>query len=535
MLKLEPLIPTLNLWQLQGETNGYLLVRGKRSLLIDCPGPGLPRLCQERKLPIPDVVLHTHVQEEHCREWQDLAAAEVYAPEAAVDIAKRSPQFWEECRTFWPPSRAWEEERGREKYGFCGCMTERPPAQPLHICGSLKAGDVFQWQDVILEIVALPGSGRYAQGFFWREADCLFCGDLLAAGGFLANLYDLERCYGKPLGYEELASSLQTVKKIRPRLLLPSSGPISEKPVEDCDQLMARIQWVFSPPRRRNGECGLRNFQPRRKFGRYVEVADGVYQNDNYGNVILFVASDGAGLMVDPDPCIWEPWEASQRAFEGDLDLLERETGLKNIEMAFVTHYHGDHCECAPLLKKRYGTLLAATPDVAMLLERPDDFPYPARLPWYAFPFSNLLTDIRLPYGQPLRWRDASFTPIHLPGHCWAHSGLICLWRGRRIVCSGDVFQYGGGPIEMPLPICYSDTAWPERGSAIAFRRMRDIKPDIILGGHSHAYAGDVDAILADFISCAEESEQMARQMVIGDLCAAMTPPGYDSIRARLI
>ncbi len=535
MLTLEPIIPPLALWRVQGETNGYLLLRGGRSLLIDCPGSGLARLCQDCGLPVPDTILHTQVQEEHCREWQDLAAAAVYVPEAALEVAKRSPQFWADCRTCWPPSREWEDERGREKYGFSGCMTERPPAQPLNVCGALKPGELFRWQDLALEIVALPGSGRYAQGFFWRETGCLFCGDLVRAGGYLVNIYDLERCYGKPVGYEEIARSLQAVKALAPRWLLPSSGPLSENAVEDCARLLARIQWVFDPPRRRRGERRFRNFTPRRKFGRYAEVADRVYQSDDAGgNVILFVAPDGSGLMVDPDPCIWLPWQESQRAFQDDLDLLEKETGLKKIEMAFVTHYHGDHCECVPLLKERYGTSLAATPDVAKLMAQPEDFPYPARIPWYAFPFARLSTDIILPYGRQLVWRGAAFTPIHLPGHCWAHAGLICRWRGRRILCSGDVFQYGDGLISVPLPICYNDTAWPARGVAVSLRRMREARPDLILGGHSHACAGDVEAILDDFLACAEESEKLAQQMIVGDLGRAMTPPGYDAIRQKL-
>ncbi|MCX7934174.1 MAG: MBL fold metallo-hydrolase, partial [Planctomycetota bacterium] len=503
MLTLEPLFPPLGLWRVQGETNGYLLVRGGRSLLIDCPGPGLARLCQERGLPVPDTILHTQVQEEHCREWEDLAAAEVYVPEAAVEVARRSSQFWAACRTFWPPSREWESERGREKYGFGGCTTERPPAQPLRVCGALRPGEAFRWQSIALEVLALPGSGRYAQGFFWRETGCLFCGDLLRAGGYLVNFYDLERCYGKPFGYTELISSLQAVKALAPRWLLPSTGPVSENTVEDCERLLARVQWVFAPPQRRSGERRYRNFASRRKIGRYVEVAEGVYQSDNAGNVILFVAPDGNGLMVDPDPCIWLPWEESQRAFQADLDLLEKETGLKKVDLAFATHYHGDHCECAPLLKERYGTAFAATPDVAMLLARPEDFPYPALLPWYAFPFARLEADFVLPYDRPLAWSGATFTPIHLPGHCWAHAGLVCVWRGQRILCSGDVFQYGDGPISVPLPICYSDSAWPERGVAVALRRMREARSDLILGGHSHACAGDVDAILADFLACA--------------------------------
>jgi len=522
----------LGLWKIESETNGYLVVRGERSLLIDCPERTVGRALRAAGLPLPDTILHTQVQEEHCREWGDLAEARVYVAEASADVATRSRRFFAECRTVWPPSREWES-RGEEKYGLGGCTTERPPRRALNVAGTLRPDTTFRWKDVLLEVAALPGSGKRSIGLFWRDADILFSGDLVRAGGFLVNFYDLERSYGLPSGYDELRRSIAAVRRLAPRTLLPSTGPAITHPKADCERLLARIAWVYDPPKRRATQaCALTNYRPRREFGRYREVADGVFQNNNAGNIILFVDERGRGLMIDPDPCVWFSWETNVREVNGDLDLLEREAGLKRIEFALPTHYHGDHVEYVDLIRERYGAKFLATPDVAAVLERPKDFRYPCVVDWYGFPFDHVQVDGRLAYGRPFLWHGVPIVPVHTPGHCYAHTGYFIRWKGLRIFCSGDVLQYGAGPISVPLPVVYSDTAWPDRGVLVAFERIAALEPDLVLGGHSHSFFDRRGTILRHFCWAARQSLELARDMIAGgDLLRAMTPPGYDEKR----
>ena len=68
----ELLNPALGLWCLSHNTNGYLIVRDNASLLIDCPGPDVADALQRRGLPLPELILHTQVQAEHCYEWATL-------------------------------------------------------------------------------------------------------------------------------------------------------------------------------------------------------------------------------------------------------------------------------------------------------------------------------------------------------------------------------------------------------------------------------------------------------------------------------
>ena len=149
--------------------------------------------------------------------------------------------------------------------------------------------------------------------------------------------------------------------------------------------------------------------------GPYREVTPGIVQNTTDGNVVLFIDEAGRGLLIDPDPCIWIQWEEACRGVHAELDLCEREFGLKRVEIVLITHYHGDHAEYAGLLRERYGAQVAATPDVAVLLERPKDYRYPFTIDWYNVPPDHIDVDRRLPYDETLMWNDVPVTPIHTP------------------------------------------------------------------------------------------------------------------------
>ena len=106
-----------------------------------------------------------------------------------------------------------------------------------------------------------------------------------------------------------------------------------------------------------------------------------------------------------------------------DLDLLEREAGLKTIDTVLITHPHGDHIQYCDLLRERYNSTIMATPDVASLMQYPEKFPYPALLDWYNFPVTSIAVDSHLTYEQPFNWHNTTILPSH-PGHCYAHTGF---------------------------------------------------------------------------------------------------------------
>lgn len=534
--------PTLNcidahhgLWVLQAETNGYLIVRADRALLLDCPCVEAAVLLQQAGLPSPELILHTQVQEEHCREWAAFPDVPVQVHASAHDIAMRAPAFFSAAATIWPPDRDWST-LGEDCYGIAGCVTERPPVKPLCVTAVFLPGDTLHWQDVQLEVIALSASGKRSVGFIWRTANVAFTGDLIHAGGRLVNIYDLERSYGG-VALPPVKKALAGIGATGVTRFLPTTGPIINQPEKDIARLSAFLrQPGLSAPRRAGIARKFINFKPLRTFGRYRQLDVGLYQSANFGNIVLYVDTQGRGLMVDPCNCVWDLWEPSLASMQADLDLLESETGLRQVDTVLLTHPHGDHVQYAPLLRERYGSRVLATPDVARLLAEPERFPYPCMLDWYNFPFRMLNMDALLTYAQPFDWHGTCVRPVHTPGHCFAHAGFLIDWQGRSTFCSGDALQYGDGAITGGLPFCYNDNGFPDRSPAISYRRMADLKPDLVIGGHSYCFRDPDGGILRDFADVWTAQERaLADYVPNGDLLRATTPPGYDAVRPSIL
>jgi len=478
-------------------------------------------------------VLHTQVQEEHCREWKAFPDAKVIVDERCFDIAGGGPEFI----TSYIDKQSintcgdWDTLRGMEEFGHGGCMTERPPVMPLNVVDRFTSGYVFNWEDQCFIYLTLPGSGKYSGGIYWQNERILFSGDLILKDGYTANLYDTERCYGFPLGYNEMDISLQKVINMKPLRLYPSSGAVINDPIKDCNILRERIAWVNSPVTfRENTEYSQINYQPECEFGRYKKVLPGLYQNNNAGNIVLYVDDKGRGLMIDPDPCVWLSWDENTQAMHHDLDLLEREAGLKTVEIVLLTHYHGDHVRFCDLLRKRYGTTITATRDIAANLLTHGI--YPCQLKWYDLPFTQIHIDNYICHDQPFDWNGIPVLPIHTPGHCYAHTGFVIDWNGVRTATTGDTLQYGAGPIRVDMPVIYNDTAWPDRGFIKTFEQLLHHQTDLVLGGHSFSFFDD--GILSDWHEAAKASYESAKQMIKdGDLLPAMTPPGFNELRIR--
>ena len=292
-------------------------------------------------------------------------------------------------------------------------------------------------------------------------------------------------------------------------------GPLITSPAAD----LARLEKLLADPlavtpRRAGTTWALTNFPPLREFGRWRENLPGIFQNNNFGNVVLFVDEAGRGLMIDPDFCVWKSWEENVREWNDDLDLLGREAGLRNVERALVTHYHGDHIQYCDELRRRFGTRVQTTADVAAAMETPEHFPYPYRVDWYGFPFASVRVDDRLAHEATQRWHDLEYTPVHTPGHCFAHTGYLIQWRGHRLFCAGDAVQYGAGPIGAALPVLYNDTAWPERGLGVTLRRLIELRPEFVFGGHSHAFADPDGSIVKDMLAAQLKAEANLRRLV---------------------
>lgn len=523
------LAPDIHIFSLVGEATSHLVVRHGRGLLIDCHSTQMGRWLKNRDLPIPDLILHTHVQPEHCREAGSFPDARILVHELLEELAGKREAYERAANTVWDNPAEWMETMGREKYGVAGSVTVFPPDVPLKVSGTFREGDHIIWQDLAFEVIPLPGHGRHHVGFVLElkgKPLAVFTGDLLCHPAKLVNIYDLEINYGGTV-LPTLPSVLRNLAQLHVRHYFPATGPvIPDGPAQAVDLADAidayqeALKWqsgIFKPAA-----------QPDYPgVGRYLKLHRGIYQLNNFGNCILLIDDLGRGLMFDPGPC---DYESPTRTvdFHKDLDLFERECGLRTVDLALVTHIHGDHYDMVPELRKRYPECRVGAWDlVARVIEAPWDFPYPALLPWYNLGFDYVTIDEVLSEDSPFNWHDVPIRSFHLPGHCYCHAAYMLTFNGLSLAITGDTIQSRGD--SGGLGFIISNHSIPDEHSGIlkSYRRMVVEKVDLNLGGHGSHFV-DCAAQYAESLRRIEYALPYLRRLVPGgDLDAAFLRTGF--------
>jgi glyoxylase-like metal-dependent hydrolase (beta-lactamase superfamily II) len=517
------LAPDVQIYSLTGKASSHVVIRKGQSLLIDCHSEQLGRWLDRRGLPMPDMILHTHVQPGHCCEGGQFPAARILVHEQLAELAGDRAAYERAAHTVWDNPAEWGVTLGREKYGVAGSITEFPPVVPLKVTGTFREGDRLTWQDLVIEVIPLPGHSRHHVGFV-LELDgtplAIFTGDLVCHPSKLVNVFDLESRYGGTT-LDTLPAILQDLAKRPVNHYFPATGhAMANGPVQALelakaiDAYQAALNW-------RSGEFKPAPQPDYPRVGRYLQLHKGVYQLDNFGNCILLIDDQGRGLMFDPGPC---DFESPNRLadFHRDLDLLERECGLRSIDLALVTHIHGDHYDMAPELRKRYpGCRVGAWDLVARVMEAPWDYPYPALLPWYNLGFDHVGVDDILSEDTPYRWHDVVIRSIHLPGHCYCHAAYLLIFNGLRLAITGDTIQSRGDSDGLNFTI--SNHSVPDERSGIlkAYRQMVAEQVDLNIGGHGSHFI-NCAALYAESLKRVEHALPYLRCLVPGgDLEAA--------------
>jgi len=527
MRMVSELAPDLRVYSLVGEAASHLVVRNGRCLLIDCHSSQMDRWLARRGLPAPEMILHTHVQPEHCREADQFPGARILVHEELAELAGDRPAYEAATHTVWDNPADWMNTLGLEKYGIAGSITVFPPIVPLKVSGTFREGDRLAWQDLVLEVMPLPGHSRHQVGFVLELDDralAVFTGDLLCHPAKLVNVFDLEINYGGTV-IASLPAVLRALAQRPVQRYFPATGHAIENGpaqalelAEAIDAYQAALTWQsgrFKPAA-----------QPEYPLvGRYRQLHKGIYQIDNFGNCILLIDGQGCGLMFDPGPCDYES-QARLADFHRDLDLFERDCGLKTIDTLLVTHIHGDHYDMAPELRRRYpGCRVGAWDLVARVMEAPWDYPYPALLPWYNLGFDHVAVDDVLSEDLPYDWHGVAIRSIHLPGHCLCHAAYLLTFNGLRLAITGDTIQSRGEADGLTFII--SNHSVPDGNSGIlkTYRQMVEERVDLNLGGHgSHFW--DCHAQYTESLRRIEHTLPFLRALVPGgDLLSAFVRP----------
>jgi glyoxylase-like metal-dependent hydrolase (beta-lactamase superfamily II) len=467
----------------KGGTSCHLLLSEGASLLVNCITGLEPSAILAAGHPVPEEIWHTRVDDTLAAEGGDFEAL-ILLPASFAEVARASEDYWKKARTTWEHPEEWMVTFGRETYGVAGSLIVQPLSRPLAVFQTFKSGDFLEWRGFRFRVLDFSVRNFYSVGFALErggETIALFSGDLVEGSGRLPDAHGFESNYAG-LPWERIASTLREGAALKPAWMFPSTGGPVEDPASLLDPLAVRVgdflNFTQTPP------LAFSQMEPPR-FGRYHDHGDSVYQITNFGNTILFINSEGFGLLVDPGPCDFGN-PSRKEDFVADLEMFEAEAGLKAIDLVLVTHFHGDHYDLWPEVQRRYPECrLGAWGPVADVIEHPDFYPYACRLPWYNVGWNKCAVDLKLKRGAPLLWHGIPIHTVHLPGHCLVHAGYWLDWHGRRILFSGDSIQTQGEVDTLQFPGINHSVPGTKEGHAEAYRQIIPLGIDLNLGSHS--------------------------------------------------
>ena len=328
------------------------------------------------------------------------------------------------------------------------------------------SGDLF-WQDRRIRFIDTPGHGRGAMSVILdhRGKQLVFCGDAAHEGATIWQPYHLEWDHWTGEGVLAVWEGVQRLANLGMDTLCPSHGPIITKAPRDMltqlgQKLMAfyHAKGSICPGEKdrycspRIMRCGARQLLPN------------LYQFGT--NAYLLVGSKGEAMVIDV--------MASEMA---ELDALLDDLGGCSLTAATCTHYHWDHSDGLPEVKRRFGTTTYLHPWVAEALKDVET----NDKPW--LPKEPILPDRLLPENGQWEWNEFTFRVAPFPGQTRWHCALMAEIGGKRVLFGGDNFQTNsrwngtGG-------FCAFNGSDFRRGFIPSAQQVIDWNPDVIANGH---------------------------------------------------
>jgi len=481
--RFQPVAGSDRVYRLEDGCAVYLLRDGDRGLLIDLgAGAALDALAGAGVTGL-DGVLFTHAHRDQCAGAARASAAGVPLrfPEAArgfVDSEARA-----DLRLPTPLLRAYP---GR-------FMPPRPfPGARF----DLRPGTTLSWGGLDLEIVATPGHIDHQVAFLVDEGErrFAFCGDALHSAGKLHEPYHLETDHYTGAGARAAAESLRVLMQLRPNVLCPSHGPVTEGNLWPVfEETIARLHRLAGL---KDTICPGRPAVPRLVRptpGALMPLSSHLYV---WNNSYFLLSDDGPALMVDNAGALperfWEQW----RALPGSP---------RPIEVVLVTHIHCDHVEGIDALRAATSTVplsVWAHAAIAGAIEEPHRW----RRPWLAERGTRV--DRRLAEGEAFTWREYPFRAHDFPGQTDLHAAYEATVDGRCVLFSGDNFyppqQWGGTG-----GLCGLNGGHPLRGWRRSIDLILALEPEWILASHIQPFPYRRD----DFLACRDWTESVAAAM----------------------
>lgn len=476
--------------------NVGLIERNGRGLLIDSGEGSVLQAAKHVGINRIDWVLYTHHHRDQCSGVELLrkAGVKLAVPDAEANFFRNASDFWLQADNYID-----------HRYDF------RPDLFVLRVSVTpdreLKAGDIFQWEDLDIHVVPTPGhtDGSVTYIVAIDGEKIAFTGDLIYGPGKLWEFYSLQKAFpgmtgGREFGkggywgfggaVSDIKRSLSTVLSYNPTVLVPSHGVVMKDPrtaatllAENLDRLMANY---------------LKLAAWRIYFGSRVDPGYDVpmllprpvtplppWMHRMIQTSWFLRSDDGSAFLMD---CGFAPI----------LDEIDRSVTLgtiKRIDGIWISHYHDDHVESVNAVRRRYGAMVYAQRELQDILENPLAYSMPCLYP------ESIRVDRALSEGQVINWKGYRLTGFYFPGQTIYHDGLLIEHDGTRVFMSGDSIANFG----IDDYCSYNrNFLGKEPGYQQCFRLLLQLKPDVLVAAHfgaipfSDAYLQEASRILRE-------------------------------------
>lgn len=464
---------TDELYLVRDVCNVYLLKRGDRALLIDAGDARVLELTDRLGIKRIDWVLQTHAHRDQCQ-----GAPRLAAQGTRIAVPANEQRFFTDAEGFWDNFALF--------YRYFYKPDQFKPRENIPVHRALKDGEVFEWEGLRIEALETPGHSLGALSYL-LELDgrrYAFTGDMIHSPGRVWNLYHFDHHYwdGGFKGVVQNRVGLERVLARKPELLLPSHGEPIADPAKAVALLQENLEALYDFDTLALAERETPG--PRQPQPRLHRISEHLYHlaPTNY----LLISENGNALLYDY-LAVSNPHEFYH------YDSLPTELaklGVKNIEVATLSHFHEDHVRGLPDLKQRYGAEIWLFENMADIMEHPSRY----NLPCLAE--ESIVADRVLHDGETIRWREYEFKVVHFPGQTMYHMALEAMVDGRRVMFCGDSDVYlphDPNLIHRNRKLHGISTFLnyyqlePGLGYLRALDRLLELEPELLLFAHSGA------------------------------------------------
>ncbi len=471
--------------------NVYVLRAGDEAILINLGnGSVLDHLAELGIKRVAWVLITDHHREQHQGiERIDRTVTQIAAPKAEQALLETPTEF-----------RKWHARLG-DKHTVHGASYVRPPRTAISLDRVLKPGETFTWKGINLTCLGTPGHSPGGMTYTIRQGDktAAFVGGVMHDGARMTNWFDTEWDYGFAKGIDTLIATVENLLTRRIALALPSQGPAITNPKEQFRTYRQKLatfrkRYVRGYPVFKMAEEDQDSVSQPTDAPHVNRVTPHLYKlsrNHAGKNFGIIVSDNGRGLVLDGGLF-------SEAMLDEIIAGMRRHMGLKEIDAMWVSHMHGDHFLLGPVLQRKYGAKTWTLDRIADKCENPHRYDYAALVSAYGAGIDGMKIDRRFRDGETIEWEGCKIQVDWMPGQ--TEFGC-CLWLeldGKRIAFTGD--NIFGNPEDKKQngheAVVARNSAIFEEGYLYAAQYLQDLKPDILMGGHSfvmHAPAEFID------------------------------------------